>query len=68
MAYETTNPYTGKVVKRFDEISDKDLEVKLKQANDCFESDWRNRSFAPGYSSAAAISTVFAARHRRSRS
>jgi len=46
MAYETTNPYTGKVVKRFDEISDKDLEAKLKQANDCFENDWRNRSFA----------------------
>ena len=46
MAYETTNPYTGKVVKTFDEISDKDLEAKLKQANDCFENDWRNRSFA----------------------
>ena len=46
MAYETTNPYTGKVVKRFDEISDTDLEAKLKQANDCFENDWRNRSFA----------------------
>ena len=46
MAYETTNPYTGKVVKTFDEISDKDLEAKLKQAHDCFENDWRNRSFA----------------------
>jgi succinate-semialdehyde dehydrogenase/glutarate-semialdehyde dehydrogenase len=46
MAYETTNPYTGKVVKRFDELSDKDLEARLKQANDCFENDWRKRSFA----------------------
>ncbi len=46
MAYETTNPYTGKVVKTFNEISDKELESKLKQANDCFENDWRNRSFA----------------------
>jgi succinate-semialdehyde dehydrogenase/glutarate-semialdehyde dehydrogenase len=46
MAYETTNPYTGKVVKTFDEISDKALEAKLKQANDCFENDWRHRSFA----------------------
>jgi succinate-semialdehyde dehydrogenase/glutarate-semialdehyde dehydrogenase len=46
MAYETTNPYTGKVVKRFDELSDKDLEARLEQANDCFENDWRKRSFA----------------------
>ena len=46
MAYETTNPFTGKVVKRFDEISDKDLEAKLKQASDCFENDWRKRTFA----------------------
>ena len=45
MAYETTNPYTGKVVKTFDEISDQALETKLKQASDCFENDWRKRSF-----------------------
>jgi succinate-semialdehyde dehydrogenase / glutarate-semialdehyde dehydrogenase len=46
MAYQSTNPYDGKVVKSFDEITDAQLEDKLKTASHCFENDWRHRSFA----------------------
>ena len=46
MAYQSTNPYDGKVVKSFDEITDAQLEDKLKTASNCFESDWRHKSFA----------------------
>ena len=46
MAYQTTNPYDGKVVKSFDDISDSQLQDHLKTADDCFTSDWRQRSFA----------------------
>ena len=46
MTYQSTNPYNGKVVETFDEISDKQLEDKLKAAQDCFEQVWRRKSFA----------------------
>ena len=46
MAYQSTNPYTGKVEKTFDDISAAQLEEKLQRADECFQSDWRERSFA----------------------
>ena len=46
MAYQSTNPYDGKVVKTFEEISDKQLEDKLKSASNCFETVWRQKTFA----------------------
>ena len=46
MAYQSTNPYDGKVVKSFAEINDAQLESKLKAASHCFENDWRHKSFA----------------------
>ncbi|CDS52581.1 Succinate-semialdehyde dehydrogenase [NAD]; Succinate-semialdehyde dehydrogenase [NADP+] [Polaromonas sp. CG9_12] len=46
MAYQSTNPYNGKVLQTFDEISDAQLEEKLDQASRCFESEWRGKSFA----------------------
>ena len=46
MAYQSTNPYTGKVVQTFDELSDAQLEEKLQHATNCFENDWRGRPFA----------------------
>ena len=46
MAYQSTNPYDGKVVKSFDETTDAQLEQKLKAASNCFESHWRHKSFA----------------------
>ena len=46
MAYQSTNPYTGKVEKTFDDISPAQLEEKLQRADDCFKNDWQERSFA----------------------
>ena len=46
MAYQSTNPYDGKVVQSFDEINDVQLEKMLAGASSCFENDWRSRSFA----------------------
>ena len=46
MAYQSNNPYTGKVEKTFDDISAAQLEEKLQCAQACFQSDWRERSFA----------------------
>ena len=46
MAYQSTNPYNGKIVKSFDEIDDVQLETKLKAAQHCFEHVWRQKPFA----------------------
>ena len=46
MAYQSTNPYTGKIDKTFDDISPAQLEAKLQCADHCFKTDWRERSFA----------------------
>ena len=45
MAYQSTSPYDGKVVKTFEEISDAQLEAKLKAAAQCFEHVWRQQTF-----------------------
>ena len=46
MAYQSTNPYNGKVLQTFEQISDAQLEEHLQQASDCFENVWRHTSFA----------------------
>jgi succinate-semialdehyde dehydrogenase/glutarate-semialdehyde dehydrogenase len=46
MAYQSTNPFTGKVEKSFDDISATQLEEKLNHADACFKTDWSTRSFA----------------------
>lgn len=46
MTYRSTNPFTNKVEKSFDELSDQQLQVKLQAAQDCFENTWRGQSFA----------------------
>ena len=46
MAYQSTNPYDGKVSKSFDDITDAQLEEKLKTASHCYEATWRTTSFA----------------------
>lgn len=37
MAYTTTNPYTGEVLKTFPTLSDSELEAKLQKAQEAFE-------------------------------
>jgi succinate-semialdehyde dehydrogenase/glutarate-semialdehyde dehydrogenase len=44
MAFKTVNPFTGKEVKSFEEISTAELEDKLQKAATCFDT-WQNTSF-----------------------
>jgi succinate-semialdehyde dehydrogenase/glutarate-semialdehyde dehydrogenase len=46
MAYKSTNPYDGVILATFDEHDAAALESKLHAADDCFERDWRQRSYA----------------------
>ena len=45
MAYQSVNPYNGKVLKTFEEHTDKQLEKAIKTADSCFKT-WQNNSFA----------------------
>ena len=45
MAYRSTNPFTNKVEQSFDELSDQQLEAKIKAAQTCFDDTWRKQSF-----------------------
>lgn len=45
MAFKTINPFTGKDVKSFDDMSEQALEEKLQKAAACFKT-WRNTDFA----------------------
>ena len=46
MAYQSINPFSGKLEKTFNDLSPAELESKLASAENCFQTDWRNRSFA----------------------
>ncbi|MDT3766679.1 NAD-dependent succinate-semialdehyde dehydrogenase [Gleimia hominis] len=43
MAYKTTNPYTGEVVKEFDTATDNEVKAALDKAHEAFKS-WRDTS------------------------
>src|ERR1700722_14187462 len=45
MAYQSVNPYDGKILKTFEELTDKQLEMALETAATCFET-WRHTTFA----------------------
>jgi succinate-semialdehyde dehydrogenase / glutarate-semialdehyde dehydrogenase len=45
MPYQSINPYTGEILKTFDQCSDTQLELALETADTCFRI-WRYRSFA----------------------
>ena len=45
MSYQSFNPATGKLLKKFEELSDAELETKLASAQKCFET-WKTRSYA----------------------
>ena len=45
MAYQSFNPATGKLVKSFDELTDKQLDAKLATAAKCFQS-WKQKTYA----------------------
>jgi acyl-CoA reductase-like NAD-dependent aldehyde dehydrogenase len=48
MPFKSVNPATGELVRTFEEISDRDLELALATAHKAYETDWRLR---PGPSS-----------------
>jgi acyl-CoA reductase-like NAD-dependent aldehyde dehydrogenase len=45
MAYQSINPYDGKILKTFEELTDKQLDTAIATAASCFET-WRQRSVA----------------------
>lgn len=45
MAYQSLNPYDGRILKTFEELTDKQLETAVHAAEQCFET-WRHISFA----------------------
>jgi succinate-semialdehyde dehydrogenase/glutarate-semialdehyde dehydrogenase len=45
MSYQSVNPSNGKVLKKFKELSDAQLETAIKTAATCFET-WRHNTFA----------------------
>ena len=45
MTYQSVNPFDNKLIKSFEEITDKQLEQKMVTATACFES-WRHTSYA----------------------
>ena len=44
MAYQSVNPYDGKILKTFEELTDEQLETALETAATCFET-WRHTTF-----------------------
>jgi succinate-semialdehyde dehydrogenase / glutarate-semialdehyde dehydrogenase len=44
MTYQSINPYDGKTLKTFKEITDEQLDDKLATATSCFE-NWRHKSY-----------------------
>ena len=45
MTYQSINPATGKLIKKFDELNDKQLEQKLAAAATCYQT-WKGKSYA----------------------
>ena len=45
MTYQSVNPYDGKILQTFEEITDKQLETALATTAACFET-WRHKTFA----------------------
>src|SRR3984957_14838765 len=45
MTYQSLNPGTGKLLKKFEELTDKELEAKIAAATTCFET-WRRKTYA----------------------
>jgi succinate-semialdehyde dehydrogenase/glutarate-semialdehyde dehydrogenase len=45
MSYQSVNPYNGKLLKKFKETTDQQLDTALKTAETCFKT-WRQKTFA----------------------
>jgi succinate-semialdehyde dehydrogenase/glutarate-semialdehyde dehydrogenase len=45
MSYQSVNPYNGKLLKKFEELTDQQLEAALKSAATCYET-WKRKTYA----------------------
>jgi succinate-semialdehyde dehydrogenase/glutarate-semialdehyde dehydrogenase len=45
MTYQSVNPANGKLLKKFEELTDKELETRLATAETCFNT-WRHKTYA----------------------
>jgi len=45
MAYQSTNPYNGKVLQTFEPMDAAQLQTALHQASECFNNDWQGKSY-----------------------
>jgi succinate-semialdehyde dehydrogenase/glutarate-semialdehyde dehydrogenase len=45
MTYQSVNPADGKLLKKFEELTDKELATKLATAASCLET-WRHKTYA----------------------
>ena len=61
MAYQSVNPYDGKILKTFEELTDKQLEKALATAATCFET-WQLTTFAERAAVVAKASAIMRAR------
>ncbi len=61
MTYQSVNPYDGKIVETFAEISDEQLETSLQIAAACFET-WRHTTFAERTAVVARAAGILRAR------
>src|SRR5271168_4548991 len=61
MTYQSLNPATGKLLKKFEELTDKELETKIAAAAACFET-WRHKSYAERAAIVAKAAAIMAAK------
>ncbi|MEP6672565.1 MAG: aldehyde dehydrogenase family protein, partial [Chthoniobacter sp.] len=61
MSYQSTNPYDGKTLKTFSELTDAQLETAIQCAERCFET-WRKTSFEDR---AAVVAKAASIMHKR---
>jgi len=61
MTYQSFNPATGKLLKKFEELTDKQLETKIAAAATCFET-WRHKTYAERAVIVARAAAIMAAK------
>jgi succinate-semialdehyde dehydrogenase/glutarate-semialdehyde dehydrogenase len=61
MSYQSVNPYNGKVLRAFEELSNKQLETSIETAATCFE-NWRRTTFAERALVAGKAASIMRAR------
>jgi succinate-semialdehyde dehydrogenase/glutarate-semialdehyde dehydrogenase len=61
MTYQSLNPATGKLLQKFDELTDKQLEIKITAAATCFET-WRYKTYAERAAIVAKASAIMTAK------